>query len=182
MDLIAAIKHGDETAFEQAYTIWRKKGFYYFLRKTTSEEDSKDLLQNTFLKLWQYRSSLSLEHSLDEQLFRIARTVFIDYLRKSNNLSKTKDQLSQDLVRAGSENSQTFEFDTKARLNQLLDAMPFIRKRVFELHKLDGYSYKEVAESLGINEKSVDNHLAKAIKVLRKSFILFFLFILISSH
>jgi len=63
LDLIIAIKEGNEHAFEQAYKKWRSKGYYYFLRKTESAEDAKDLLQSTFLRLWQYRQSLSPEYS-----------------------------------------------------------------------------------------------------------------------
>ena len=56
----------------------------YFLKKTKSPEDAKDLVQTTYLKLWQYRASLSNDFLLDQHLFHIARTVFIDYLRKQN--------------------------------------------------------------------------------------------------
>jgi len=45
-------------------------------------------------------------------------------------------------------------FDAQSRMQKILQTMPAIRKRIFELHKLEGYSYKEIAESLNISEKS----------------------------
>jgi RNA polymerase sigma-70 factor (ECF subfamily) len=46
--------------------------------------------------------------------------------------------------------------------------MPEMRKKVFELNRLQGYSYREIAELLSISEKAVDNHLTKAVKQLKK--------------
>ena len=57
--MIEAIKRGDAFAYEQAFVQYRDKVYFYFLKKTRSSEDAKDLLQITFLKLWKYRNSLS---------------------------------------------------------------------------------------------------------------------------
>ncbi|QIL39399.1 sigma-70 family RNA polymerase sigma factor [Pedobacter sp. HDW13] len=170
LSLISDIKRGDEDAFEQAYKKWRSKGYYYFLRRTASAEDAKDLLQTTFLKLWQYRSTLNSDYSLDQQLFHIARTVLIDYIRKANKQKASQVSIETTGEAQGEPNYQSMEFDTKRRMLQILNEMPELRKKVFELHKLEGYSYKEVAAKLGITEKAVDNHLAKALRKLRSDF------------
>src|SRR3954447_8089347 len=86
--MIEAIKRGDAFAFEQAFLRHRDKVYFYFLKKTQSAEDAKDLLQITFLKLWQYRQSLSEDYLLEQHLFQIAKTVFIDHLRRQNKLCK----------------------------------------------------------------------------------------------
>lgn len=170
MDLVSAIKNGDEEAFELAYKQWRSKGYYYFLRKTNSTEDAKDLLQSTFLKLWLYRKSLNTQFALDQQLFHIARTVFIDYIRKANKQDELKVIINDKIEQDSLENYQSMAFDSKNRIDSILSTMPSIRKKIFQLHKLEGYSYREIAEILSITEKSVDNHLAKALKQLRKYF------------
>jgi RNA polymerase sigma-19 factor, ECF subfamily len=173
--MIAAIKNGNADAFEQAFFLYREKLFAYFFKKTRSDEDAKDLIQITFTKLWQYRQSLSENFLLEQHLFHIARTVFIDYLRKQNKLQKIK-------ISATSFNNQSLEpahdFDVYKRLQTILAGMPFIRKRVFELHKIEGYSYKEIAEILSISTKSVDNNLAKALKHLRNTGLLFVILLL----
>src|SRR5215218_7466259 len=89
--MIEAIKNGDTFAFEQAYTQLSGKVYGYFLKKTKSPEDAKDLLQTTFLRLWKYRQSLSPNFLFDQHLFQIARTVYIDYLRKENNHSRVAE-------------------------------------------------------------------------------------------
>jgi RNA polymerase sigma factor (sigma-70 family) len=170
--MINAIKNGDARAFEQVYSIYREKLFAYFLKKTNSQEDAKDLLQITFCKLWQYRKSLSEKYLPEQQLFYIARTVFIDYLRKENKLNKIKTSVK---FKAGEYQSaeNVYEFDVQAQLQNSLSGMPDIRKKVFQLHKIEGYSYKEVAAILAIPVKAVDNNLTKALKHLRNIELLF---------
>jgi len=179
--MMNAIKNGDARAFEQAYFIYREKLFGYFLKKTNSQEDAKDLLQITFCKLWQYRKSLSEEYLPEQQLFYIARTVFIDYLRKENKLHKIKTSVK---LKAHENQSaeNIYEFDVQSQLQNLLADMPAIRKKIFELHKLQGYSYKEIAAILAIPVKSVDNNLTKALKHLRNAELFFIIISVIILH
>lgn len=179
--MIDAIKNGDSRAFEQAYVIYREKLFAYFLKKTDSREDAKDLLQTTFCKLWQYRKSLNEKYLPEQQLFYIARTVFIDYLRRENKLHKIKTSVK---LKAGENQSaeNVYDFDVQAQLQNMLADMPDIRKKVFELHKIQGYSYKEIAVILAIPVKAVDNNLTKALKHLRNIELLFIIISAIVLH
>jgi len=179
--MIDAIKKGDARAFEQAYFLYREKLFAYFLKKTNSQDDAKDLLQITFCKLWQYRKSLSEEFLPEQQLFYIARTVFIDYLRKENKLHKIKTSVKLK-ARENQSAENIYEFDVQMQIQNLLAGMPAIRKKIFELHRLEGYSYKEIAAMLAIPVKSVDNNLTKALKHLRNIELLFIIVSFIILH
>ncbi len=166
--MITAIVQGDSEVFEDVYIKYSQKVYAYFLKKTKCNEDAKDLLQTTFLKLWQYRRSLSTKYLLDQQLFHIARTVFIDYIRQQNKLVKINKSVS---VRMKVNPSHLYifsDFDMKSYLQIALSRMPQLRKQIFELHRIQGYTYKEIAALLSIPVKSVDNNLAKALKELHK--------------
>jgi RNA polymerase sigma factor (sigma-70 family) len=175
--MIDAIKLGDEFAYEQVYIQYREKVFFYFLKKTKSDEDAKDLLQVTFLRLWQYRGSLSPDYLIEQHLFQIARTVFIDYLRRQNKLNHLKGTINRKAEERPSYIYTSTDFDIQARLQRALSSMPQIRKKIFELNRLQGYSYREIAHLLSISVKTVDNNLSKAIKELRKFFVLIILLI-----
>jgi RNA polymerase sigma factor (sigma-70 family) len=179
--MIDAIKNGDSKAFEQCYILFREKLFAYFLKKTGCEEDAKDLLQISFCKLWQYRKSLSADYLPEQHLFHIAKTVFVDYLRKENKREKIKTTASLQHNKTLSP-EHLFEFDLYKRLQQVLSTMPFVRKQVFILNKIEGYSYKEIAGILAIPVKSVDNNLGKALKQLRSIDLLFIILLLNSIH
>ena len=164
--MTAAIKLGNELAFRQVFLQMRKKVFGYFLKKTNSAHDAEDLVQQTFLKLWQYRASLNEQYSIEQQVFHISRTVFIDYLRKENGKAKAAGDNS---VRVCYINE---EFDVKKQVYLVLDRMPAMRKQIFELNRIHGYTYSEIAAALSISLKSVDNHINKAARQLKKAFVL----------
>jgi len=170
--MIDAIKRGDEFAYEQVYIRYRKKVYFYFLKKTKSDEDAKDLLQVTFLKLWQYRGSLSPDYLLEQHLFHIARTVFIDFLRTQNKLNRLQETIGRKAEDSPAYIYTSTDFDIQTGLQRALSSMFQMRKKVFELNRLYGYSYREIAQLLSISVKTVDNNLSKALKELRKIFIL----------
>ncbi|RXK83640.1 RNA polymerase sigma factor [Filimonas effusa] len=161
--MIVAIKNGDEFAFEQAFLQLRGRLYGYFFKKTHSEQDAFDLVQTTFLKLWKYRGSLNEHYSLEQHLFRISKTVFIDYLRKKQKSSQVVALRSAESSCVTSE-----EFDLKSQVYKALDTMPEIRKKAFELHRFHGFTYSEISSCLSISVKSVDNHVTKAVRQLKK--------------
>ncbi|SDH18251.1 RNA polymerase sigma factor [Chitinophaga filiformis] len=165
--MIGSIKKGDHFAYEQAFLQLRSRLYGFFLRKTNCPEDARDLVQITFLKLWQYRHTLDENFSIEQHLFRISRTVFIDYLRKQQTAVKWKNNSVNDKVCYIPE-----DFDLRKKLYTVLDAMPGIRKQVFELHRFQGLSYAEIASRLSITVKSVDNHISKAMRLIKKAVVL----------
>ena len=169
--MINALRQGDEFAFEQVYAQHCNQVFAYFKKKVRTNEDAQDMMQITFLKLWQYRGSLSENYLLEQHLFHIARTVFIDYLRKQNKIAHLQGEI---LAKAKDAQTDHFvpSFSTASDISVVLSSMPDIRRKVFELNRLHGYSYKEVAALLSISVKAVDNNLTKALKQLRAQFII----------
>ncbi|ANH80283.1 hypothetical protein A8C56_04185 [Niabella ginsenosidivorans] len=165
-DFTADIKAGSELSFEYAYQAYHIKIYSYFFRKTRSEAEAEDLMQTVFLKLWQYRCSLNTDYDFDRQLFYICRTVFIDYLRKENKRVAIKTFLHQQ--KAEEPVFSISNFDIRTQVEKRLQQMPGIRKEIFVLTHLKGYSYKQVAKILSISVKSVDNHLSKALRLIRK--------------
>ncbi|QHS63312.1 RNA polymerase sigma factor [Chitinophaga agri] len=162
--MIGAIKKGDHFAYEQVFLQLRSRLYGFFLRKTHCHEDARDLVQITFLKLWQYRHTLDEANSTEQHVFSISRTVFIDYLRKRQSVVKWQQHTVSEKVCYIPE-----DFDLRKKLYHVLDAMPGMRRKVFELHRFYGLSYAEIAAHLSITVKSVDNHVTKAMRLIRKT-------------
>ncbi len=179
--MIEELKNGNTETFEQVYNQYCNKLYSYFKKKTDCAEDAQDLMQTTFLKLWQYRSSLSPAYLLDQHLFHIAKTVFIDYLRKQNKIAQAKKEMS---VRSSQLNevNPSIYYSVASQVSSVLSSMPSLRRKVFELHRLQGYSYKEISEMLSISVKSVDNNLTKALKQLRTQLVISLIFLISASR
>ena len=168
-DDILKLKEGDHQVFKAVYEQSNRKVYFYCLKKTDNEDAAKDLTQQTFIKFWNYRKALSTEHSIDQQLFQKARLIYIDWLRIQATQRKhfvgdptLAAEISADQTESNFELSQNIEYS--------INTLPPKRRKVFELKHIHGYSYRQIAEHLGITVKTVDNHLLKAATQLRKVF------------
>ena len=179
--MIEELKEGNAETFEQVYNQYCTKVYSYFKKKIDFAEDAQDLMQTTFLKLWQYRSSLSSAYLLDQHLFHIAKTVFIDYLRKQNKIAQARKEM-MGKSNESNEINPSLSYSLASQVTTVLSSMPPLRRQVFELNRLQGYSYKEIAELLSISVKAVDNNLAKALKQLRTQLIISLVFLICASQ
>jgi len=130
---------------------------------------AKELVQLAFIKLWQFRHTLSDNYTLDTQLFNIASSTLIDYLRQQSTLRKKIVTLSEDtskLVNAPApETGNSFEYADY--LHSAMQSLSPVRKKVFILSRIYGHSYKEISHQLSISVKTVEDHMAKALKQIR---------------
>lgn len=165
MSLILSIQQGDIVAFEQVFDEYHHKLYFFVLGRTHSIYLAEETVQETFVKLWRYRSSLKEEIPISTQIFRIARTVLIDLQRKQKrqeNLYKAVDLTEQ---------SVTLQPDESVELSNLIAnairRLPPTRRTVFHLSRVEGMSNREIADALSISGKTVENHITLAIKQLR---------------
>ena len=110
--------------------------YLFVLHKTRSGYIAEECTQLTFIKLWQYRASLSEELSISVQLFRIARTTMIDQLRKKSTVAlPVQDISSGDQIWEG-----LHEKELNNELVRAIQQMPPVRKKVFEMSRFKGMS------------------------------------------
>ncbi len=175
MNSLHLIKQGDAAAFRDLFCQFRLKIYAYFLMKSKDPAVSEELTQITFIKLWDNRERLSELYSIETQIFRIARTVFIDYLRAR----ATQRKLQSDISRFSEVHDQQPSHDYQHHIELALQALPPMRKKVFILNRMDGLSYKEIASMLSISDRTVEKHISMAIKQLRKILMLLLLLLFV---
>jgi RNA polymerase sigma-70 factor (family 1) len=169
---ILALKEGDTLIFEQVYNAYNEKLYFYFLKHTRSQLWSEELLQTTFVKLWRYKAGLSVEHSLSAQIFRIAKTALIDLMRQQRQHREFLQSYSTELL-SNDQHTLPVNKDAAHHLHQEMDKLPPVRKKVFILSRIDGLSHKEISSMLSISPKTVEVHISKALKQLRRALFLF---------
>lgn len=165
--MITDIRSGCEKAFLLVYRQFHEKLYFYFLQKTRSEDVSEELVQLTFIKLWQYRQNLNTQLPISQQLFRIAKTTLIDVLRKkAANRLVSIDMVSPfDVV--DEENAPQYEHRLEQVQESLYHLPPMQQKIV--TYRLEGMSNKEIAGHMAISKKTVENQVNRAIRQIRKN-------------
>ncbi|MGF7231682.1 RNA polymerase sigma factor [Arachidicoccus sp.] len=178
MNCIRELKNSNPNTFNEIYNAFHPRLYNYILHRTKSTYFAEEVVQLTFIKLWNSRSHLSDEIDLQIQIFRIAKTTLIDYIRK------TQQQNSR-ILSAKSEGFETLQHmhrnvfykETISKLENLIASLPPVRRKVFEMSRYKQMSHKEISEKLNITPKTVENHINLALKYIKTFFLLYLLFI-----
>lgn len=173
MSEIDNLRKGRAAAFEDVFNRFHQKLYFFFLKHTEDRYQAEELVQVTFVKLWQYRENLSEEHTLSEQLFRMAKTSMIDAFRKAQREHKALEAIKK---------KQTTQYlppaepavDLMDQVRKGIHAMPPVQQKVFLLSRYEGLSHKEIAHHLSISPKTVERHITKALRMLRNLLSFFF--------
>jgi len=163
---ILRLQSGDEACFEEVYYKYNQFLYTYFYKRIRSTQVCEDLVQETFIRLWKYRSNLNDSLSFNIQLFRIAKTALIDIAKR-----KAKMPVSfvphNELPEVAEEDTFQISADKREKLQYLIASLPPVRKKILDL-KINGYSNKEIASQLTITVKTVENNINSAYRELRK--------------
>lgn len=166
------IKEGNLQAYYKVFEEYHVKLYRYIYKHTQSAYFADEIVQLSFIKLWEKRAGLSEEHSVSTQLFRIAKSTLIDVLRKEK--IRDTQELSDTFI-SGSRQDEGFVYkEDLGLILAAIDELPPQSQQVFKLSRLHDLSHKEISAQLSISPKTIEAHISKALKYLRKSLSVFF--------
>lgn len=167
-ELLLKLQQGDHRAFNSIYDRYKIQLGLRILRMVRSTEIAEELLQDLFLRLWNNRESIDTERPVKAYLYQIAKHMVIDLMRRA-----TKEQhILQQIIAASTEfyehvEESLFRKENEAMLQLAIDQLPPQRKKIFVHCKLEGMSYREVAELYSISTTTVNDHIQKSMHSIR---------------
>jgi RNA polymerase sigma-70 factor (ECF subfamily) len=171
--LLLALKEGEEDALDEL--IDRKTGSLLKLisRMVGDAEEARDIVQITFVRLWEHRARFDQRWAPNTWIYRIATNLAIDYLRSRASRQKTTEPLRMHVLHAedGRFRSQTAQIhaeEVSAIFRELSSELSEQQRLVFLLREIEDLPSKEVAEIVGVRESTVRNHLFNARRELRR--------------
>lgn len=164
-ELGSRVGKDDVEAFQLLYFRYADPLFRFLWRRTGERETAEDLVQELFSRVWKNRSRLDPNRSLKAYCYQTAGNLAIDHLRR-----KTSSPINE-LAELPNPAIQPDElaFERRTRINKALAALPDGQRRVFCLSRFEGLKYSEIAQTLEISIKTVENHMNRALKKLRLS-------------
>ena len=167
--LSVRIKMGDAQAFELLFKKHYTALCHFSNKYLLNTEEAQDVVQEVFLKLWEDRDEIDADESLKAYLFKITANRSINKLRRR----KVKTRYDEILKFVYLDNSETTPHDSFLEqelfeyLGVALSKIPPQCRKVFDLSRIDGLKYSEIAEYLNISVKTVESHMSKALTILR---------------
>lgn len=131
-------------------------------------ENSKEVVQITFLKLWEKRASLKIQTSLKNYLYRSAKNSMIDFIRKHQKVTTVSDDDGRILNNLPEKDDSFLSpFIIRNEIIRALNNLKPKNKEIFILSKFEGLTYEEIALHLNISKRSVEDNIARALAILK---------------
>lgn len=175
--LLELLEDGDEASFKVVYSHFYSRLFYFVSEYIPNKDLVENILQDTFLTLWEKKSTLQAGTNLNAYLYTVA---------KNNSLKKLRDQryrqalfqsrqlseFERELQEGALDKLDTSEFlfsEIEQIIQETLNTLPPQCKLVFELSRFQHRKNHEIADELNISPKTVEGHMTKAIKAFKVS-------------
>lgn len=180
-DLFLLAKKGDGTAFEHIVLQTEKMIYNLALSVTKSREDAEDIAQETYLRLWRSLCDFRGDSSAKYYVLRIARNLAVDLIRKKSGLDTADNVIG---TAEGDFEPELADEDPLSRpdvayirkmraetLRKCLDDLPASARELIVMRDINGLSYAEIADMLGVAEGTVKSRLFRARERLRQMII-----------
>lgn len=149
--------------FEEIYTEYYTRLYFFALHIVGEEEVAKDLLNDVFTSLWKCFMTID-KSNIHSYLFTSIRNRAVDYLRRNIQKKKYSDEYIREASVYYSEYSDENERMVEEMMHQLQPPTDVILRMCY----LEGMKYTEVAEKMGISKSTVKKHIMKALRTLRE--------------
>lgn len=159
---------GNQLAFRRLYELYNADVYrvaFYILKV---EKYAEEVVQDSFLKLWDNRNTVDVDGSLNTYLYVICRNLSFNklkQLKREQKLFRALQQEDEYLYRDSDHFLTVKEFYES--FEAVLDLLPERQRTILRLSRLEGFSHKEIAEQLCISTNTVKNHMVQALKTIK---------------
>jgi RNA polymerase sigma-70 factor (ECF subfamily) len=177
---IEGLQRGAYNDLKVLYDAFAGKLYGFAVALTKSNSMAKDIVQETFLRVWVNRKNIDPTLSFKSYLFKVAQNLIVDGFRKqmSNPVFENYLDYRDKLAMSGEDVEQKIDFDLFMKRLEIAKRKLSPRQReIFEMNKEQGMSTSEITERLDLSEQTVYNQLSLALQLLRREIGASFLFV-----
>lgn len=175
LTVIRRVQRGDTDAFEALVAAYEKNVFNVALQMTGNREDAQDMTQEAFLKAYSSLSSFRGDSKFSSWLYRIVSNVCLDFKRRqgrrpSSSLTVEDDEgenIQLDIADESQSPEALLERKmTREAVRAGLQQLPDEQRQILLLREIQGLSYEEIGEAMGLEAGTVKSRIFRARKKL----------------
>ena len=180
---LLALTTGDVTAFEMIFKTYYQPLCNYAFTYLHDKEEAEEIVQTTFLSVWEKREALTIRTSVKPYLYAMVRNACLNVIKHEK--IKQKHAVEEIAMAPHSHESVAQAVATSellGKIQQAMEKLPEQCRLVFKLSRFEELKYSEIAEQLEISVKTVENHMGKALKIMREQLKDFLPLIIVMMH
>jgi RNA polymerase sigma-70 factor (ECF subfamily) len=166
---LEALAAGDTTSFEMYFRSFYQPLCNYAYSFLQDREEAEEIVQSTFLSVWEKRESLSIRTSAKSYLYAMVRNACLNVIKHEKIKQKYAGEelaLAEPGYESVAHTVTSNELET--RIHGAIEKLPEQCRLVFKMSRFEELKYTEIADQLNISVKTVENHMGKALKIMRE--------------
>lgn len=167
-ELVLELRSGSPSAFRQLYSAYGPRLYGFCKRFGLPPEDAREIIQETFIRVWEHRQDIRPDTSFSSYLFTIARNLLYNTLRRATYWEKYLREASLSQPAGGSIPAPADERELQRLIGEAILQLPDKCREIFWKSRYEGCSNQQIADDLAISKSTVENQLNKALKTIRK--------------
>jgi RNA polymerase sigma-70 factor (ECF subfamily) len=166
---ITQLKNGDHRTYEAVFKSWYAPLCAYACSLLRCMDEAEDTVQKVFCTLWDKRTEIEVQTSLKSYLYKAVHNHCLNRLKHEKvRVTYQSDFLHTSEEAHDSAGSHMAQSELASALNRAVGQLPEQCRNVFELSRIECLTYPEIAERLKISRNTVENHMCKALRLLRE--------------
>ena len=138
----------------------------YLIYRSGDQDLSGDIAQNVFMKVWTKKIEIA-SGNIKSLLFKMATDEFISHIRRKKVEKQYTESIDLRLIREPDNNDDLLE--KKVLFQKALNQLPEKQKTALLMNKMQGLTYKEIAEVLNLSQKAIEKRIGLALKALKQN-------------
>jgi len=167
-DLLSRLKNGDLEVFRIIYERYWIRLYNIARNRLNDKLEAEEVVQDIFCNFWRKRAALELTKGFDQYFFTAVKFEVINRLASRARTRHNEKEYAATQTEADNAVLQLLDYkEVNQQLSSAISTLPEKCRQAFTLRHEQGYSLRQIAETLDISEKTVSAHLSKARKTLR---------------
>lgn len=165
---VTKIIRGDPQAFEKLFNVYCQPMINFSLRYVYDVSAAENIVQDVFVKIWKNRRNLKPKANIKYYLFTAVKNESLKYKRLNKIKQQYVDSIwkEKQFTKSSDENSETKKLSLS--INDAISKLPAKARIIFQMNRFDQLTYREIAKIQNISIKTVETHMSRALKFLRK--------------
>lgn len=158
----------EERSFRKLFDHYFDRIYDFISSFSKSDYIAEEVTQELFVILWRKRNDLHAVQNMDQYVFRIARNLAVNLLRKAANNNKFATEFYNNTVRQSAEVTERInQKEVQLLIDQAVSALPAQPRKIYLMSRREHMNYNEMAIATGLSSNTVKNHLQKALRDIR---------------